>query len=477
MKITWKIFFSTVTVMIVTFSVAGAVFLSAMFRSNYDQAVEKAVDVNQMFSGALGSYLYARTSEDGMPDTESFQREEWQREFASVTERFLRDNTKVSIWKENKKVYSNIMKGMDETVKTETTHKDAIGSRLFKRQGKFYLKTWSTFQVENTEFSVFTYEDMTALFKERDKQVRTYVKIMLCLLFIDGIISYFLARYLVRPLKKITKTAGEIAGGDLERRIVIHSEDEIGEMADKFNAMAESLAGKIKELEDGARRQEEFIGSFAHELKTPLTSIIGYADLLRSNKEKKEINFLCANYIFSEGKRLENLSLRLLDLIVLKKDELKRQNVSATHFLQEVRGVTLPGLSERNIKLEVRAEKAMISLEPDLMKTVLINLIDNARKAIGQNGMIQLKGRCLEAGYEIRVQDNGKGMPQEELVKITEAFYMVDKSRSREQGGAGLGLALCKEIINLHGGELWFESQVGKGTEVIVLLKEGEHSA
>ena len=110
------------------------------------------------------------------------------------------------------------------------------------------------------------------------------------------------------------------------------------------------------------------------------------------------------------------------------------------------------------------------------MSTVCINLLDNARKAIdeGQKGEISLLGRRCDDGYEILVIDNGCGMEQEELAKITEAFYMVDKSRSRKKGGAGLGLAVCSEILRLHGGLLEFVSQPGQGTCARVWLR-GEH--
>ena len=108
------------------------------------------------------------------------------------------------------------------------------------------------------------------------------------------------------------------------------------------------------------------------------------------------------------------------------------------------------------------------------MKTVCLNLLDNARKAVSENGKIYLKGNRLEKGYQFIIKDNGCGMAAEELNKIKEAFYMVDKSRSRSAGGAGLGLALCDQIIKIHQGTIDFESTLGKGTTVTVVIRSKE---
>ena len=109
-------------------------------------------------------------------------------------------------------------------------------------------------------------------------------------------------------------------------------------------------------------------------------------------------------------------------------------------------------------------------LEPDLTKSLLYNLIDNASKAMDGDGIIALKATALPNGCEFLVVDNGRGMEESELTRITEAFYRVDKARSRSQGGAGLGLALCKQIVELHNGNISFRSAPGKGTQVTVNL-------
>lgn len=229
----------------------------------------------------------------------------------------------------------------------------------------------------------------------------------------------------------------------------------------------------IRRLQENMRHQEEFMGSFAHELKTPMTSIIGYADMLRGQSLTGEEVREAANYIFSEGVRLERLSLKLLDLLVLRKEDFRLVPVELVPFARQIKGMLEPVMRRHEITLRVYCRPGRCRMEPELAKSLVINLIDNARKAIDGPGEIILNMRPTEEGCLIQVADNGRGIPPEEIDKITEAFYRVDKSRSRAQGGAGLGLALCGEIVQIHHGTLQFESRPGAGTLVTAELKGG----
>lgn len=255
--------------------------------------------------------------------------------------------------------------------------------------------------------------------------------------------------------------------GDYAYRAEQISKDEMGQLTGDFNRMAEALEQIIHQLEDEVRAREDFIAAFSHELKTPLTAIIGYADVLRSRKLDEEKHFLSANYIYTEGKRLETMSLRLLDIIVTKRNELDAQKIDVEQLFSFISDMYS---GNEDIQLEFRYEKGLVWAELDLMKTVLLNLVDNAYKASETGGIIELHGTKQDEGYLFRVKDYGTGIPEEERKKIMEAFYMVDKSRARSKNGAGLGLALCSEILKLHGSELMVESEVGEGSCFSFLL-------
>ena len=243
----------------------------------------------------------------------------------------------------------------------------------------------------------------------------------------------------------------QISDGDLSVRTNLTAADEFGQLSKDFDVMADNLQKNIHHLEAEMERQEAFMGAFSHELKTPMTTMIGYADLLRQDKLGEEKRLVAADYIFSEGKRLERLSHRLLELLLLRNEEIAMQEVNLHGFVQEVAQMAAPGFREKNIRFTVHGEHGKVSFEPDLMKSLLYNLLDNAGKAIDGKGSVLFTGTILPNGCQFQVKDTGRGMTDEELERITEAFYRVDKSRSRKQGGAGLGLALCKEIVRLHG--------------------------
>ena len=159
--------------------------------------------------------------------------------------------------------------------------------------------------------------------------------------------------------------------------------------------------------------------------------------------------------------------MRLLELIVLQKRELQTEIVAAEDFFQQV-SVAAGGSGPMPY---ADVEPAPLRMEPSLMHTVFLNLLDNARKASLPEAPVTLTGRRMGEDYVVTVQDRGRGMDPAELQKIRRPFYRIDPSRSRAQGGAGLGLAICDEILKLHGFSLDFESRPGCGTTATVTMK------
>ena len=140
------------------------------------------------------------------------------------------------------------------------------------------------------------------------------------------------------------------------------------------------------------------------------------------------------------------------------------------NYLTEIERALTPNMKNKGIRLVCRAEQQQVLLEPDLVKSLLYTLVDNASKAMDAGGIIAVRATAIPGGCQFQVVDNGRGMEKAELAKITEAFYRVDKARARSQGGAGLGLSLCKQIAELHHGNISFASELGKGTRVTVTL-------
>lgn len=312
--------------------------------------------------------------------------------------------------------------------------------------------------------------DLSSVYQTRISQQKLYVTVYLAVVCFGILASAILSYILTRPMQKLTRTVRLITGGDLSRRSKLKSHDEIGQLSRDFDVMADKLQENIGKLESDIQRQESFMGAFAHELKTPMTSIIGFSDLLRQGNLDENTRMMAAEYIYSEGHRLERLSFKLLDLLLLNKDKIVFQQVLLESFVTDVQRVLTPGLENSDIRFICRSQHGRVALEPDLVKTLLYNIVDNSKKAIDGNGVIALRATVIPGGCQFQITDNGRGMEQTELSKITEAFYRIDKARSRSQGGAGLGLSLCRQIAELHNGSIQFASQPGKGTCVTVTL-------
>ncbi|MFR5421029.1 MAG: HAMP domain-containing protein [Oscillospiraceae bacterium] len=153
---------------------------------------------------------------------------------------------------------------------------------------------------------------------------------------------------MTRPLRRISRTARQLAAGQTDRRVTVRTDDELGDLAQNFNAMADALEARLRELAAAAQRQKEFTASFAHELKTPLTSVIGYADTLRSRTLPSEMQFEAANAIYTEGKRLERMSFALLDLFALERSEPSFSRVQTGALAASVQKAANTGLPGRS---------------------------------------------------------------------------------------------------------------------------------
>jgi signal transduction histidine kinase len=230
------------------------------------------------------------------------------------------------------------------------------------------------------------------------------------------------------------------------------------------------LSEKMNQLEAASKQQEEFSASFAHECKTPLTSIIGYSDMLRSmdltEHEQKE----SAEVIFEQGKRLERLAQQMMVLSNLREGEITNQPVDVTTLIQNALIPVSAQMQKKNIQVTVSIESGTMRGERDLYHSLMTNILDNARKACETNGEINLTGKSRGAFYELTVADNGCGMSPETVKKMTEPFYMADKARTRREGGAGLGMSIVGKIVTVFNIRLDVQSTLGEGTTIQLLI-------
>ena len=342
----------------------------------------------------------------------------------------------------------------------------------------------SPLNLEGFSFTLYTLHDVSGVYAQHAR-VLSFIRIMSAVFAVlSAAILLVLVRRLLRPLDRINASLAAIADGSYETRVAPEGGEEFSVLARNVNVMAEAVEENVADLTEIADRRKTFVDNFAHEMKTPLTSIICLADVMRIKKDlSEEERVEYADIIAEEAKRLKNLSGKLLELTVAGHAELEKRNIDAAEFLDEVRAALTPVAEQRGMHLavrvpqEVRDAHVMIRGDRELLSSLLFNLTDNAFKACSGDDTVEIRCPEDEGRLEIAVIDHGVGMAKEDLRKVTEPFYMVDKSRSRKAGGAGLGLALCLEIAKQHGAKFKIASALGKGTRVTLRFPIAEGAA
>lgn len=296
--------------------------------------------------------------------------------------------------------------------------------------------------------------------------------VFLSLLFAGGlallfgiILSYFTSRRLVAPLKRLTLAADRIGHGHLDERVGLQTKDEIGQLANAFNAMVDNL-----------NRQEilrkQFTADIAHELRTPLTSIKSYIEAFQDNILPANQENLSS--IHEEIDRLVDLSSDLKDLNVAEIGALTLilEPVDLKHLLDKVIHSLHPLIQEKQLTLSWNVPPELVTTSGDvrLLTRLFYNLVHNAYRYSDIGGRVTVALTQTPDFAEIRIKNTGIGIPEEDLPFIFERFYRADKSRTRETGGTGIGLALVRQITTLHQGTITVQSKVGQETEFIVLL-------
>lgn len=460
MKLSWKLFFITTPIFILFLTIFGAWMIQTDFQTSLDQAMDQCVVENEMLQN---SYDLTWNS---LSETQKEQTS-----MRKLVESFYKKREKTDGMRifdvDGEILYQDGIISVEHGIIEKLTPEQNVGYGVFQKEERTYAVV-----VGCTSFETYieTTRDISVIFSQRKEMYSSYQTGMLLLTVLVGSVILVVLFVVMRNMQKLSAATRQFARGQYDVRVKINSRDEIGMLAEDFNWMAEKMNQQMQRLQDEVKRQEEFTAAFAHELKTPLTSIIGYADTIRQMELSKEETDMCADYIFRQGKRLQALSYKLLEMTMAGKQEIIQKRILVPEFFEEIQKIAEQSLAEKQMALTLHLEEGVIFGDLELLSSVFLNFIDNARKASEPGSQIEIYGKNHVGGYLITVSDHGKGIPKEELSRITEAFYMVDKSRSRKEGGAGLGLALCRKILELHEAGWQMESELGKGTRVLVLF-------
>ena len=340
--------------------------------------------------------------------------------------------------------------------------------------GTKQLMIGSSCELSGRKYYLYTSTDISRIYQTRE-QVFIYVRIIGAVSAVaTATVLLFLVYKMLSPLSKINMSIHRIAKGSYSERVPEEGGYEFKELTANINQMAGAIEENVGHLQEIADSRKRFIDNLAHEMKTPLTSIICLSDVMHIKKnltEEERIEY--SGIIVDEAKRLRNLSGKILELTVAGNAELDYQIIQLTDILSSVYATTQPVFERSNMTLIVEPVKCVIRCDRELFTSLLLNLIENARKASAEGDTVEVKCKLNNGNLSISVIDHGIGMSEEELKHISEPFYMADKSRSRQAGGAGLGLSLCTEIAKRHQAKLKYNSTLGEGTVVTLTMPTG----
>lgn len=306
-------------------------------------------------------------------------------------------------------------------------------------------------------------ENIDFIYEERNEMIKNCIIIFSIMMVVIAVIAYIISKTLTKPLEELQKEMKKVSEGNFKIDLKKHS-GEFGRLGKDFYQMSKELEKRSSDLIDLINSKQMFIDNLAHEMNTPLTSIQGYAELMqRANLDEEKRNKYL-EYIQSESKRILDMYKKLLLISYKKNSDLEIKEVSMKKVINEISKTIAEKLQSKNMSLIHNMQVDYVKGDETLIIMCVLNLVKNAISVSDENSEIKIEAFAKDGKKYINVIDNGKGISKEDIEKITDPFYRVDKVRSRKDGGAGLGLSICKSIVEMHNGKLKIDSVLGLGS-------------
>lgn len=455
-----KIFLMSFTLIVIAINTIGIIMINYTYESNIKKEIDKnMVQINNIMSEV----------EKGIDN------------LSHIGNIYLSNNVHIEYYEEGKKVYTNFKEEYPEIEEKLLTEEDKMTSiEIYHIEAKLYGfdENYISVYIENNKLFmkmrknaqvIITLSDISEINNQKQEQIDYFVTLSLATSFIIALFLSISVSFLTRKIKQLNKVVKEVEKGNYDAKVKKMGKDEIGRVGKSFNEMTKAVQKNILEIEKVSENRKKFIGNLTHEIRTPLTSIVGYSSLIKNKKvTKQEVILEYSNRIYEEGKYIEQISQKLMDLLLLQNGNIEIEKINLSqeleNIIEELKEIYPETIFEKNI-----AENVIINMDKTLLKSLIRNLAKNAIKAYEKNPIVRIE---LSKNKEIRVIDYGKGIPKQELEKIKEPFYTLSKDRNRKYSGMGLGLPLCIQIVEMQKGKLEIESIQNAGTKIIIKLGE-----
>ncbi|NLT94154.1 MAG: HAMP domain-containing histidine kinase [Clostridia bacterium] len=469
MKFAWRIFILCIGVYILSLTVTGIIVTENTYNSLLNKEIERSIDEADNLYSTLTLYLINNMRVSG--------REIELKDYSQgIVDMFETENSYLEIFDENLNLLaSNTTQAWFLPRKELEAALQGQKNFILRRDdtGAHYLFISDMLRIDEEKMVLSFIKDISHIDEQRKEQYLFFFRVGIIGLFFVALIAWFISKFVIKPIKELSLTARSIASGNYKERAKVTGSDEVGLLAEQFNIMASEIERRISQLENESERKQRFIDNLTHELRTPLTSIIGYAEVLQKIDYDPEIFYKSLNYIQAEGSRMLKLANTLMDVILLREKALQLEKHNVLPILQEIKEIMKVKAEEKGLSIKVQGEETRLLLDKDLFKGAIINLVDNSINA-SEQGTIVLGIEKDQDKVAVFVQDEGKGMEDWERKRVREPFYRIEKSRSRKEGGLGLGLAITHQIVEGHGAELEIESQPGQGTKVSIVFNKSD---
>ena len=464
MKLWQKIFLCVIALVMLAIAVTSSAVLLNSFELMIDRELEQAVAEHEYLGASITNQVLYRRLQEGKTLLD-------QQDLRRVINDLVSQQSGLAVYTSEGEEYS--IPSANQPVSPASLFESLSGNAGCQsliaetEPGVSWLFVGSQLQLEGEDLFLVTFRDISDLYDLRASQFQFVQTVSISFAVAISLILLVVVFRLLSPLNRVNQAVNGIAGGNYSLRLPIKGSAEFRKLSQNINTMAGSVEETVERIESISEGRKQFIDNLAHEMKTPLTSILGFADLLRVQRtvnEKQRREF--SGIIVEEARRLQGLSGKLMELAVMNNTTPDWEPVPLRDLFRELQLATKPLLARRELTLQWICPPVTLTADRTLLKSLLHNLIDNASKASDPGKEILLLCQETREHWVLSVSDQGIGMDAETVKKATEPFYMADKSRSRKKGSAGLGLALCARIAQIHGASLRISSKLGQGTTV-----------
>lgn len=484
MKFWQKAFLILLVVFVVTFNVSMVIVLHFTYKQELGSAREKALGEAYFMTSALTSDF------TNMESLGNVSIENKRSAFKVYKDYYEQKKICLGLFREEATLESNLpeIKIPVEQVSEKSLQDENVQSTwaeleiepgiqkvwIQQNQQEKYLIVMSRLLAPYEAYKLCYAYEISDLEKSNHQLMQMAMCVDLVMLALLGIILLLVLTKLTKPLTQLQKCTAEIAAGNFGETVEVKGQDEIADLGKQFNEMSLKIYDQMELLQEENRKKQLLIDNMAHEFRTPLTSILGYAQYLMMANLNEEERLESIGYVISETNRLQKLSQTILYMADIREDQLEISLIKVKEVIDYLQALFDQQQPYKGITFTATSEVEFIKGNQVMLESLLINLIENGMRACGASGKVSLRITKEEDQVLIQVKDTGIGMSEEELTKIQEPFYRIDKARSRKMGGVGLGVTLCQQIVSLHSAQIHYASTLGEGTCVSIKWPSNE---